>query len=166
MNQLSSAIQQYLTVCNPQTTTNQTSLFITNSYSLLNVLSIESVILSNNHLILCHSLLLLPSIFASIRVFFNESVLPIRWPKYWSFSFRINPSKEYSGFISFKINWFDLLAVQGTLRGLLHHHSSKTSILWHPTFFMGPTLTSIHDYWKTHSFDQTDICQQSNVSAF
>ena len=99
------------------------------------------------HLILCHPLLLLPSIFPSIRVFPNESVLCIRWPKYWSFSFCISPSNEYSGLISFRIDWFDLLAVQGTLKSLLQHHSSKVSILQHSAFFM-VQHTSIHDYWK------------------
>ena len=100
----------------------QVSLSITNSQSLLKLMSIESALLSN-HLILCHSLLLLPSIFPSIRVFSNESVLYIRWPKYWSFSFSISPSNDYSGLISFRIDWFDLLAVQGTLKSLLQHHS-------------------------------------------
>ena len=90
----------------------------------------------SNHLILCHPLLLLPSIFPSIRVFSNESVLRIRWPKYWSFSFSIGPSSEYSGLISFRIDWFDLLAVQGIFKSLLQHHSSKTSILRHPAFFV------------------------------
>ena len=128
-------------------------------------MSIESVMLSN-HLILCHLLLLLPSIFPNIRVFSKESVLCIRWPKYWSFSFSISPSNEYSGLISFRMDWLDLLAVQGTLKSLLQHHSSKASILWHLAFFMVQTLKSIHDYWKNHSFDQTDLCWQSNVSAF
>ena len=91
--------------------------------------------MSSNHLILCHPLLLLPSIFASIRVFSNESVLHIRWPKYWSFSFSINPSNEYSGMISFRMDWLDLLAVQGTLKSLLQHHSSKALILWQSAFF-------------------------------
>ena len=108
------------------------------------------------HLILCHPLLLPLSIFPSIRVFSNESILPIRWPKYWSFSFSISPSNEHSGQISFRMDWLDLLAVQGTLKSLFQHHSSKTPILWHSAFFM-PTLTSIHDYWKNHSFDQMDF---------
>ena len=97
--------------------------------------------------------LLLPSIFSSIRVFSNESVLHIRWPKYWSFSFSISPSNEYSGLISFRMDWLDLLAVQGTLNCLLQHHSSKASISWHSVFLYSPTLTSIYDYWKNHSFD-------------
>ena len=113
----------------PWTAAYQASLSITNSQSLLKLMSIKSV-MPSNHLILCHPLLLLPSIFPSIRVFSNESVLHIRWPKYWSFSFSINPSNEYSGLISFRIDWFDLLAVQGTLKSLLQHHSSKASILW------------------------------------
>ena len=92
--------------------------------------------MSSNCLILCHPLLLLPSVFPSIRVFSSESALHIRWPKYWSFSFSISPSNEYSGFISFGINWFDLLSVQGTLKSLLQHHSSKASVLWCSTFFM------------------------------
>ena len=105
-----------------------TSVSITNSQSLLKLMSIESV-MPSNHLILCHPLLLPPSIFPSIRVFFNESVLHIRWPKYWSSNFSISPSNEYSGLISFRIDWFDLLAVQGTLKSLLQHHSSKASVL-------------------------------------
>ena len=117
-----------------RTAARQASLSITNSQSLLKSISIESVIPSN-HLILCHPLLL-PSIFPSIRVFSNESVLRTRWPKYWSFSFSISPSNEYSGLISFRVYWFDLLAVQGTLKSLLQHHSSKASILWHSSFFM------------------------------
>ena len=105
----------------------QASLSITHSRSLLRLLSIKSV-MPSNHLILCRPLLLLPSIFPSIRVFSNESVLHIRWPKYWSFSFSISPSNEYSGLISFRMDWLDLLAVQGTLKSLLQHHSSKASI--------------------------------------
>ena len=108
----------------------QTSLFFTVSQSSLKLMSIESAVPSN-HFILCCSLFLLPSIFPSIRVCFNESVFHIRWPKYWSFSFSISPSNEYSELISFRTDWFDLLAVQGTLKSLLQHHSSKTSILWH-----------------------------------
>ena len=119
--------------------------------SMLKLMSIESV-MPSNHLVLCHPLLLLPTIFSSIRVFSNKSVLCIRWPEYWSFSFSLSPSNEYSGLISFRIDWLDLLAVQGTLKNLLQHHSSKASILWHSAFFM-VQLTSIHDYWKNHSFD-------------
>ena len=112
----------------PWTSARQASLFITNCWSLLKLMSIE-LVMPSNHLILCHPLLLLPSIFPSIRVFSNESVLHIRWPKYWSFSFNISPSNEYSGLISFRMDWLDLLAVQGTLKSLLQHHSSKASIL-------------------------------------
>ena len=113
----------------------QSSPSITNSRSLLKLMSIESV-MPFNHLILCHPFLLSPSIFHSIRVFSNESVLCIRWPKYWSFSFSISPSNEYSGLISFRMDWLDLLAVQGTLKSLLQHHSSKASILQHSAFFI------------------------------
>ena len=112
------------TSCAPQTAAHQASLCITNSRSLLKLMSIESV-MPSSHLILCHPLLLLPSIFPSIRVFSNESVLCIRWPKYWSFSFSISPSNECSGLISFRMDWLDLLAVQGTFQSLLQHHSSK-----------------------------------------
>ena len=112
----------------PWTAAPQASLSITSSRSLLKLMSIESV-MPANHLILCHPLLLLPSIFPSIRVFFNYSVLLIRWPKYWSFSFGISPSNEYSALISFRMDWLDLLAIQGTLKSLLQHHSSKASIL-------------------------------------
>ena len=129
----------------------QSPLSSTVSWSLLGLMSIESVMLSN-HLILCRPLLLLPSIFPSIRVFSNESTLRIRWPKYWSFSFSISPSKEYRGLISFRMDWLDLLAVQGTLKSRLQHHSLKASILQHSAFFYDPALTSIHDYWKIHSF--------------
>ena len=118
----------------PWTTAGQASPSITNSQSLPKVMSIE-LVLPSNHLILYHPLLLLPSIFPSIRVFSKESV-HIRWWKYWSFSFRISLSNEYSGLISFRIDWFDLLVVQGTLKSLLQHHSSKTSILRHSTFFI------------------------------
>ena len=119
----------------PWTAARQASLSITNSQSLLKLMSIESV-MPSNHLILCHPLLLLPSVFPSIRVFSYESVLRIRWQKYWSFSFSISPSSEYSGLISFKMDWLDLLAVQGTLKGLLQHHSSKASILQLSDFFI------------------------------
>ena len=119
----------------PWTAAHQASLSFTNSQSLLKLMSIASV-MPCNHLILCRPLLLPPSIFPSIRVFSNESVLHIRWPKYRSFSFSISPSNEYSGLISFKIDWLDLLAVQGTLRRLLQHHSSKASILWCSTFII------------------------------
>ena len=112
----------------PWTTARQASLSITNSQSLPKLMFIESV-MPSNHLILCRPLLLLPSIFPSIRVFSNESVLPIRWPKYWSFGFSISPSNEHPGLISFRMDWLDLLAVQGSLKSLLQHHTSKASIL-------------------------------------
>ena len=118
----------------------QASLSFTISWSLCKLMSSE-LVMSSSHLILCHFLLLLLSIFSIIRVFSSESVLCIRWPKYWSFSFSISPSNEYSGLISFRVDWFDLLAAQGTLKSLLQHHSSKASIPWHSAFFFGPTLT-------------------------
>ena len=119
----------------PWTAARQASLSITNSRSLLTLIPKESV-MPSNHLILCHPLLLPPSIFLSIRVFSNESVIHIRWPKYQSFSFSISPSNEYSGLISFRMDWFDLLGVQGTLKSFLQHHSSKASVLWHSAFFI------------------------------
>ena len=122
---------------------------------------IKSVIPSN-HLILCHALLLLPSILPSISVFFSESEVRIRWPKDWSFSFSISSSNEYSGLMSLRIDWFDLLVVQGTLKSDLQHHSSKASILWHSAFFL-VQVTSTHNYWKNHCFDYMDFCQQSKV---
>ena len=133
-------------------------------------MSIESV-MASSHLILCRPLLLLPSIFPSIRVFSNESTLHMRWPKYWSLSFSISPSNEYPGLISFRMDWLDLLAVQGTLKSLLQHHSSKALISCVLSFLYGPTLISIYDYWKNfdymdYSFDYMDLCQKSNVSAF
>ena len=127
--QFSSVAQSCLTLCNPWTAALQASLSITNSQSLLKLMSIESVMLSN-YLILCCPILLLPSVFPSIRVFSNESALHIRWSKYWSFCFNITPSNQYSGLISFGMDWLDLLAVQGTLKSLLQHHSSKVSILY------------------------------------
>ena len=123
----------------------QASLSITNSRSSLRLTSIKSV-MPSSHLILCHPLLLLPSIFPSIRVFSNESVLHIRWPKYWSFSFNISPSDEHLGLISFRMDWLDLLAVQGTLKSLLQHHSSKASILQLSAFFI---VQLSHPYMTT-----------------
>ena len=140
------SLSHVLLFATPWTVACQASLSITNSWSLLKLMSVESVVLSN-HLILCCPLLLLPSIFPSIRVFSNELILRTRRPTYWSFSFSISPLNEYSGLISLRMDWLDLLVVQGTLRSLLQHHSSKASILW------CSTLTSIHDCWKTHSFD-------------
>ena len=134
----------------PWITAHQASLSITNSRSLLKLMSIESV-MPSKHLILCCPLLR-PSIFPSIRVFSNESVLCIRWPKYWGFSFSISPSNEYSGLISFRMDWLDLLGVQGTLESspTPQFKSINSSLL---SFLFTPTLASIHDYWKNHSFD-------------
>ena len=142
----------------PWAATRQASLSFPTSQSLLKLMSIDSVVLKN-HLILCHPLLLLPSTFPSSRIFSSESALCIRWPKYWSFSFSVSPSNEYSGRISFSIDWLDLLAVQGTLKSLPQNHTSKVSGLLY-----GPDLTSIHDYWKNHSLDYTDLCQQSEIN--
>ena len=146
----------------PWTVACQASLLITNSWSLLKLMSIESV-MPSNYLILCCALLLL-SIFPSIRVFSNESVLHIRWPKYWSFSFSISSSNEYSGLISFRMDWVDLLAVLGTLKSLLQQHSSKASILGHSAFFI---VQLSHPYMTTGKTGLTrgDLCWQSNVSA-
>ena len=145
----------------PWTAARQTSLSITNSQSLPKLMSVELVMLFY-HLILCHPLLLLPSIFPSIKVFSNESALCIRWPKYWSFSFNISPCSEHPGLISFRMDWLDLLAVRGTLKSspTQQFKSINSSVL---SFLYSPTLTSIHDYWKNHSFD---LCWQSNVTAF
>ena len=140
--QLLSRVQLFAT---PRTSGHQASLSITNSWSLPKLMSIKSV-MPSNHLILCHPLLLLPPIPPSIRIFSNESTLHIRWPKYWSFSFSISPSNEYSGQISFTIDWFDLLAVQGTPKTLLQHHSSKASILQCSPFFM---VQLSHSYMTT-----------------
>ena len=130
--QLFSRVRLFAT---PWITARQASLSITNSQSLPKLLSIESV-MPFNHLILCRSLFLLPSIFPSIKVFSNESVLHMRWPKYWNFSFTISPSNEHSGLISFRMHWLGLFSVQGTLKSLLQHHSSKTSSLQHSSFFI------------------------------
>ena len=129
----------------PWTVARQASLLITNSRRLLKLMSVKSV-MPSNHCILCHPLLLLPSIFPSIRNFSNDSVLNIRWPKYWSFSFSIRPSNEYSRLISFRMEWLDLPAVQGTLKSLLQHHSSKASILWLSVFFI---VQLSHPYMTT-----------------
>ena len=146
----------------PWRAAHQASLSFTISWSLLKLTSIEPVMLSN-HLFLYCSLLLLPSVFPSIRVFSNESVLRIMWPKYWSFSFSISTVIEYSGLISFRIGLFELLAVRDS------QESSPTLQLKSINYLRllyGPALTSIYDYWKNHSFDYTDLCQQSEVSAF
>ena len=134
----------------PWTVACQASLSITNSQSLLKLMSMESV-MPSNHLILCHSLLLLPLIFPSIRGFSNESVLHIRWPKYWTFS--LNPTNEHLGLISLRMDWFDLPAVQGTLKSLLQHHSSKASILWRLAFFIVQLSHPYMNTGKNHSFD-------------
>ena len=147
------------------TAAHQASLSITNSWSLLKLVSIE-LVMPSSHLILCRPLLLLPSVLPSIRIFSNESVLCIRWPKDWSFSFSISPSNAYSGLISFRIDWFDLLAVQGTFKSLLQHHSSKASILQCSAFFMvqlsymttGKTIAS-----TTHTFVDKVMSQLFNM---
>ena len=135
----------------PWTAARQVSLSITKSQSLLRLMSIKSV-MPSNHLILCHPLLLLPSIFLSIRVFSSELLL-IRWPKYWVSASAWSPSNKYSRLISFRIDWLDLLAVQGTLKSLLQYHSSKASTLQCSAFFIVQLWYSLHDYWKNHSFD-------------
>ena len=132
-------------ITTPWTAARQASVSSTNSQSLLKLMSIK-LVMPSSRLILCHPLLLMPSIFPSLRVFSSESVLCIRWPKYWSFSFSISPSNEYLGLISFRIDWLDLLAVQGTLKDLLQHHSSKASILWCSAFFI---VQLSHPYMTT-----------------
>ena len=148
----------------PWITARQASLSITNSRSLLKLMPIKSV-MPSSHLILCRPFLLLPPVPPSIRLFSNESTLHMRWPKYWSFSFSISASNEHPGLISFRMDWLDLLAVQGTLKSLLQHFSKSinSSAL---SFLHSPNLTSIHEYWKNHSLDQMDLCWQSDVSAF
>ena len=143
----------------------QASLSSTISQNLLKLMSTESI-MPSNYLILCRPLLLQPSIFPSIRVFSNESALSIRWPKYWSFSFSISPSNEYSGLISFRIDWFDLLAVQRTLKSLLQHQSSKASVFQCSVFFMVQLSHLYITAGNAHSFDYMDLCRQSDVSAF
>ena len=138
-------LSHVLLFATPWTVAHQASLSITNSWSLPKLMSIESV-MPSNHLILCHPFLLLPSIFPSIRVFSDESVLCIRRPKYWSFSFNISPSNEYSRLISFRMDWLDLLAVQGTLKTILQHHSSKASVLQQSAFFI---VQLSHPYMTT-----------------
>ena len=147
--QLLSCVQLFAT---PWTAARQTSLSITNSRKLPKPMSIESM-MPYSHLILCCPLLLLPSVFPSIRVFSSESALRMRLPKYWSFSFNISPSNEHPRLISFRTDWLNLLAVQGTLKSLFQHHSSKASILRRSAFFILPTLMSIHDHWKNCSLD-------------
>ena len=157
----------------PWTVAHQASLSISNSWSSLKLMSIE-LVMPSSHLILCRPLLLLPSVFPSIRVFFSESVLHIRWPKYWSFRFSISSSNEYSGLISFRIAWFDLLVVQGTLKGLLQHHSSKASILWHSILFIvqlshpvlekGMASHSRIPAWKIHWTEEPGGTEESMES--
>ena len=151
-NTFISVTQLCLTLCGSMDYRFQAFLSITNSWSLFKLMSIESV-MPFNHLILCHHLLLSPSIFPSIRVFSNESVLHIRWPKYWNFSFSISPSSEYSGLISFRMDWLDLFAVQGSLKESSPTPQFKSNNSSALRFLYGPTLTSIHNYWKNHSFD-------------
>ena len=140
----------------------QASLFLTISLSLLKLMFIE-LVMPSNHLTLCHPLLF-SSVFPNIRVFSSESTLHIKWPKYCRFSFSISPFNEYSGLIFFRIDWFDLFAVQGTLKSPSPQFKSINSLAL--SLHYGPTLTPIHDYWKNHSFDYRDLCQQSDVSAF
>ena len=147
----------------PWTVACQASLSSTVSQSLLRFMSIELVMLSN-HLILCCPFLLLPLVFCSIRVFSSESAVYIRWPKYWIFNYNNRPANEYSGLIFFTIDWFDLLAVQGTLKSFLQHHNLKPSILQCLAFFM--VQSHIHNNWKNHSFDYVDLCWQSDISPF
>ena len=149
--QLSPLVMSWLFLT-PRTAACQTSLSITNSRSLLKLMSIESL-MSSNHLIFYCPLLLPPSICPSISVFSNESAVRIRWPEYWSFRFSISPSNEYSGLISFRMDWLDPVAVQGTLKSLLQHHSSKSIKSLALSFLYSPTVTSVHDNWKNHGFD-------------
>ena len=146
-----SSVAQSCLFTTPWVAAHQASMSITNSQSSLRLMSMESV-MPSSHLILCHPLLLLPPVPPSFRVFSNESTLLMRWPKYWNFSFSIIPSKEIPGLISFRMDWLDLLAVQGTLKSLLQHHSSKASVLRCSAFFT-VQLTSIHDHWKNYSLD-------------
>ena len=152
--QLLSHVRLFVT---PWTAAHRASLSITNSWSLLKLMAIQSV-MPSNHLILCRPLLLPPSIFPSIRVFSSELVLQIRWPKYWSFSFSISPSNEYSGLISFRIDWFDPCSPRDSQESspTPQFKSISSSVL---SLLYGPILTSIHDYWKNHSFDYMNLCQ-------
>ena len=146
------------------TAARQASLPITKSQSLLKLMATKSV-MPSNHLILCHPLLLPPSVFPTIRVFSNDSVLLISWRKYQSFSFSVSPSNEYSGLISFRMDWLDLLAVQVTLKSLLKHHSSEASVLWGSAFFIIQLSHPCMTAGKNHGLDHTDLCWQSKVSA-
>ena len=149
----------------PWTAAGQASLSITNSWNLLKLMAIN-LVMPSNYLILCSPLLLLPSIFPSIRVFSSESALRISWPKYWSFSFNISPSNEHSGLIFFRMDWLDLLAVQGTLESLLQHHSSKASIIQHSAFFKVQLSHPYMTAGKTIALTRQLLCWQSNISAF
>ena len=149
LRQFSSVAQPSPTLCDPMDCS-MPGFPVHHQLLELGLTSTE-LVMPSNHLILCHTLLLLPPIPPSIRVFSNESTLRIRWPKYWSFSFSISPSNEHPGLISFRMDWLYLLAIQGTRKSLLQHHSSKASILQHSVFFI-VQLSSIHDYWKNHSF--------------
>ena len=160
--QLLSCVRLFVT---PWIAALQASLSITNSQSSPKLMSIESV-MPSNHLILCRPLLLPPSIFPNITVFSNESALCIRWPKYWSFSFSISPFNEHPGLIAFIMDWLDLLAVQGTLKSLLQHYSSKASILWCSAFFIVQLWYPYMTTGKTIALTKMDLCWQSNVSAF
>ena len=159
----SSVAQLCPNFCNPMDV-HQASLSFSISWSLLKLTSIE-LVMPSNHLVLCRPLLLLPSVFPSIRGFSSESAFHIMWPKYWSVSLSISPSNEYSGFISFRMDWFDFLAVQGTLKSCLQHHSSKASVLWCSAFFV---IQPSHLYTTTgkNVTDDTDLCWQNNVSIF
>ena len=147
----------------PWTAARQAPLSITNFRSFLKFIQL---VITSNHLILCRPLLLLLSIFPSIKVFSSESVFRIRWPKYWSFSFSISPSNEYLGLISFRIDWLDLLTVQGILKSLLQHHSSKASVIWHLAFFIVQLSHPYMTTGKNIALTQTDLYWQSNISAF
>ena len=153
-----------MTLCNPKDCSMPGFPSFTISQSLFKLMFID-LVMPSNHLILCHPLLLLPSNFPSIRVFSNELVPPIRWPKFWSFNFSISTPNEYSGLISFRIDWFDLLAVQRTQKSSTRSQFESINSLL-PRLLYGQTLTSIHDYWKSHSFDYMDLYQQSIISAF
>ena len=156
-----SVAQSGLTLCNPMDCSTPGFLVLHHLLSLLKLMCIKSVMPSKHLILSCP--LLLPSVFSSIRVFSNESALCIRWPKYWSLSFNISPSNEYSGLVSFRMDWLDLLAVQGTLKSLLQHlqfKSINSSVL---SLLYGPALTSIHDYWINRSSDYMDLCWQSDV---
>ena len=163
--QFSSVTQSYPNLWDPVDCSTPGFLSISNSRSLLKLISIE-LVMPSNHLILCCPLLLLPLIFPTIRVFSSESALHIKWPKYWNFSFNISPSNEHPGLISFKVDWLDLLAVQGTLKSLLQHHSSKASILQHSAFFIVQLSYPYMTTGKTIASTRWTFVDKSNVSAF